>query len=48
MERTETKSPTMEAHPAHPNNPLQSDFVESSSMDSDEQYLVRKRPSRGP
>lgn len=28
-----------------PSNPLQSDFTETSSMDSDEQYLVR---SSGP
>ena len=46
--RTGSKRAGVEEDMVKPTNPLQSDFTETSSMDSDEQYLVRARPSAGP
>lgn len=39
--RTTTGKSQVDEQHVQPSNPLQSDFAETASMDSDEQYLVR-------
>jgi len=41
LDRTTSKRSVADRDMIKPTNPLQSDFTETNSMDSDEQYLVR-------